>query len=131
MNIFCGHICYLIIKFIAKFHWNLSKKFEVIAYIRPWHDTGLPYHLHKSRKKEAWVGNEKPAFCSHKILNSWLRIHFNWFNRINFKLILLTLLFKSFFKTNLNSGWLPLVTWYIFNHYAMSFCKYDLSKKIR
>ena len=37
-----------------------------------------------------------------KILNSLSRIHFNWFNRIQFKLILLTLLFKSLlFMTNL------------------------------
>ena len=38
-----------------------------------------------------------------KILNSSSRIYFTWYNRTNFKLILLTLLFKSlFFKKNLN-----------------------------
>ena len=32
-NIFCGRICYVIIKFLAKFQQNLLKKFEVIAYM--------------------------------------------------------------------------------------------------
>ena len=31
-----------------------------IYYIRPWHDT------HKSRKKEAWAGDEKPALPGGK-----------------------------------------------------------------
>ena len=44
-----------------------------------------------------------------QILNSSSRIHFNWFNRIHFKLILLTLLFKSlFFKTNLKWSYILL-----------------------
>ena len=33
---FCGRICYIIIFFFPKFHWNLWKKFEVIAYISKW-----------------------------------------------------------------------------------------------
>ena len=33
---FFGRICYIIIKFFAKFYWNLLKKFEVIAYISNW-----------------------------------------------------------------------------------------------
>ena len=33
---FWGRIYYMIIKFFAKFHWNLLKKFEVIAYISNW-----------------------------------------------------------------------------------------------
>ena len=32
----CGRICYIIINFFAKFHWNLLKKFEVIAYVSNW-----------------------------------------------------------------------------------------------
>ena len=55
------------------------------------------------KKKNAWVGDEKLAlkwswvdwYCLSKILNSLSRIHFNWFNRITFKLILLTLLFNT------------------------------------
>ena len=58
------------------------------------------------------------------------RIHFNWFNRIQLKLILLTLLFKSsFFKTNLNCCYILLLD--IFNHYAMGFFKYALSRKLK
>ena len=55
------------------------------------------------KKKNAWVGDEKLAlkwswvdwYCLSKILNSLSRIHFNWFNRITFKFILLTLLFNT------------------------------------
>ena len=63
------------------------------------------------KKKGACTGDEKPTliqscvswYCPQKILKSSSRIYFNWYNRVNFKLILLTLIFKSlFFKTNLN-----------------------------
>ena len=57
------------------------------------------------KKKGTCTGNEKPTLIS-PIQNSQLlspRNYFNSYNRINFKLILLTLLFKSlFFKKNLN-----------------------------
>ena len=50
------------------------------------------------KKKEAWVGNEKPAqkqscvgwYRPCKIVNSSSRTHVNWFKEIHFKLILLT-----------------------------------------
>ena len=62
-------------------------------------------------------------YCPCKILNSSSRIHFNWFNRINFKLILLTLLFNSFLKTNLNCRYVLLLD--IFPVVAQwGFCKY-------
>ena len=66
-----------------------------------------------------------------KILNSLSRIYFNWYNRVNFKLILLTLLFKSlFFKTNLNCSYFLLLD--IFSIVTQwGFCKYVLSKKIK
>ena len=54
------------------------------------------YHLCKSRKRrfgQVMMG----WYCLCKILNSSSRIYFNWFNRIHFKLILLTLLFESLF----------------------------------
>ena len=35
-NLLCGRICYIIFNFFAKFHGNLLKKFEVIAYISNW-----------------------------------------------------------------------------------------------
>ena len=46
------------------------------------------------------------------------QIDFNLFNRIHFKLILLTLLVKSF-KTNLNCSYVLLLDVCYFNHYAM------------
>ena len=33
---FCDRICYIIIKFFAKFHQNLFNKFEVIAFVSNW-----------------------------------------------------------------------------------------------
>ena len=66
----------------------------------------LRYHPHRSRKRRLrWVGDEKPAirqscvywYCPRKVPNSLCRIHFNWFNGIDCKLILLNLLFKSLF----------------------------------
>ena len=76
------------------------------------------YHPWKSRKRRlGWVMKSPPKvklrglwYRPCKILISLLRIHLNWFNRINFKLILLTLLFKSFFlKTNLNWSYVLLL----------------------
>ena len=54
------------------------------------------YHLCKSRKRrfgQVMMG----WYCLCKILNSSSRIYFNWFNRIHFKSILLTLFFESLF----------------------------------
>ena len=83
-----------------------------IYYIRPRHDLQI-------KKKKAWSGDEKPglpggkavwADCPCKILNSSSRIHIDLFNRIHYKLILLTLLFKSlFFITNLNCSYVLLL----------------------
>ena len=39
-KICCGWICYIIINIFAKFHQNLLKKFEVIAYISNWASFG-------------------------------------------------------------------------------------------
>ena len=67
-----------------------------------------------------------------KILNSSSKIHFTWFNRINFKLILLTLIFKSLFFKRQTLTATTFVIWYIFNWYAIGgLCKYVLSKKIK
>ena len=69
---------------------------------RPWHDANEKGGLGgwwKACPNISCMG----WYCPPKILNSSSRIYFNWYNRINFKLILLTLLFKSlFFKKNLN-----------------------------
>ena len=83
-----------------------------IYYIRPRHDMQI-------KKKKAWSGDEKPglpggkaawADCPCKILNSSSRIHIDLFNRIHYKVILLTLLFKSlFFITNLNCSYVLLL----------------------
>ena len=66
-----------------------------------------------------------------KILKSSYRINFNWCNRVNFKLILQTLLFKSLFsKTNLNCSYILLLD--IFSIVTQwGFCKYVLSEKIK
>ena len=97
------------------------------------------YHPCKSRKRGACVGDEKPAliwncvswYRPRKILKDSSRIYFNWFNRLNFKLILLTLLFKSLFlKSNLNCSYFLLLE--IFSIVMQwGFCKYVLSKKIK
>ena len=69
----------------------------------------------KIKKKGPCAGNEKPAIDI----------------TVNFKLVLLTLLFKSLFlKTNLNcSYFLLLDTFSVVTQWG--FCKYVLSKKIR
>ena len=84
-------------------------------YIRSWHDAWAIAHARaitrtneqkgglggrwKARPNISFVGWYRPP----KILNSLSKIYFNWYYRINFKLILLNLLFKSlFFKRNLN-----------------------------
>ena len=86
------------------------------------------------KTKGAWSGDAKPALIQsclswyrpRKILKSSSRIYFNWHNRVNFKLILLTLLFKSlFFKTNLNCSY------FLLPDIFCKFCKYVLSKKIK
>ena len=69
------------------YYFNDVNRF-LMANIRPWHDT-------QTKKKEACVGDEKSALIQScvgwyrpcEILNSSCRIYFN---RINFKLILLT-----------------------------------------
>ena len=70
-------------------------------------------------------------YCMHKILNNSPRIHFKWFKKIHFKLILLTLLFKFlFFKTNLNCFYVLLIN--VFSIVTQrGFYKYVLSKKIK
>ena len=67
-----------------------------------WHEMRVITCAHTitctNKKKETWVGVEKSVlsqscvgwYCLWKILNSSTRIHFNWFNTIHFKLILLT-----------------------------------------
>ena len=81
---------------------------------RPWHDApaiARTLAITRANEKGGLGGRWKARpniscmgwYCPPKILNSLSRIYFNWYNRINFKLILLTLLFKSlFFKKNLN-----------------------------
>ena len=88
------------------------------------------------KKKETWVSDESCMgcmrwYCLRKILNSLSRILFNWFHRIHFQLILLTLLYKSlFFKTNLNCSYVLLLDIFSINT-QWDFCKYVLSKKIK
>ena len=65
-----------------------------------------------------------------KILNSLSRVNFYWFNRIHFKLILLTLLFKSLFnKINLNCSYSLLLD--VFSVIMpWGFFKYVISKNV-
>ena len=112
-----------------------------IYYIRPRHDMQI-------KKKKTWTGDEKPALpgsraawadCPCKILNSSFRIHFDLFIRIHYKLILLTLLFKSlFFITNLNCSYVLLLNifsvitqlgfWYFKSAFANRKFSYLVSK---
>ena len=63
------------------------------------------YYLHKLRKRRGFCRPWKshPNIKLHELISPTQKIHsspiiyFNWYNRINFKLILLTLLFKSLF----------------------------------
>ena len=88
------------------------------------------------KKTETWVSDESCMgcmrwYCLRKILNSLSRILLNWFHRIHFQLILLTLLYKSlFFKINLNSSYVLLLDIFSINT-QWDFCKYVLSKKIK
>ena len=85
------------------------------------------------KKKEIWVSDESCMgwCCLRKILKSLSRILFNWFHKIHFTLILLTLLYKSlFFKTNLNCSYILLLDIFLINT-QWDFCKYVLSKKIK
>ena len=91
---------------------------------------GPCYHPHNLKKRGL-----NRAICAgwyrpFKILNSSSRSYFNSFKGIDFKLILLTLLFKSlFFKTNLNCSFF--VTWYIFNSYSMGLLQICFLKKYK
>ena len=126
---------------VSRKHENLNiSRTKCCFFInRPWHDAVPVLSPAQIKKKESWAGNEKPAqrqscvgwYRLHKIVNSSSRIHFNWFNRIHFKLILLTLLFKSlFFKTNLNYSYNLLLD--IFSFITQwGFCKYVFSKKLK
>ena len=92
------------------------------------------YHMRKSRKRMLWQAMKSCVgwYQPRKILNSSSKIHFTWFNRINFKLILLTLIFKSLFFKRQTLTATTFVIWYIFNWYAIGgLCKYVLSKKIK
>ena len=122
-------------------HWSLFKSNFTRGYttlLSPGQYTTLLSPM-QIKKNGACAGDEKPAqiyscvgwYRLPKILNSSSRIYFNWYNRINFKLILLTLLFKSlFFKTNLNCSYFLLLD--IFSIVTQwGFCKYVLSKKIK
>ena len=122
---------------------SISQLALIYLKVRPWHDVQAIAHTRaitcanqekgglrgrwKARPNISCVGWYRPP----KILNSSSRIYFNWYNRINFKLILLTLLFKSlFFKTNLNCSYFLLLD--IFSIVTQwGFCKYVLSKKIK
>ena len=92
--------------------------------VRPWHDAWAISRPHPNISYMSW-------YSPCKILCSSSRIYFNRYNRINFKLILLTLLFKSLiFKTNLNCSCFLLLD--IFSIVMQwGFCKYVLSKKIK
>ena len=70
-----------------------------------------------------------------KILSSSYRVYFNWYSRINFKLILLnlifTLLFNSLlFKTTLYCSYVLLLD-ILLIVIQWGFCKHALSKKIK
>ena len=90
------------------------------------------------KKKGTCMDNEKPTLIKSysgwyhppKVLNSSSRIYFYWNNTINFKLILLTLLFKFLFflKKILTAAFF----WLLFSIIMQwGFCKYVLSKKIK
>ena len=83
--------------------------------------------------------NQRGLICPCKILNSSSRIHIDLFNRIHYKVILLTLLFKSlFFITNLNCSYVLLLDifsvvtqlgfWYFKSAFANRKSSYLVSK---
>ena len=109
---------------------------------RPWHDAqaiACACTITCANKEKEGLGGQWkacPKVKLHGLISLWKilnysRIHFNGFNRSHFKLILLTLLFKSlFFKTNLNCCCILLLD--IFSIIMQwGFCKYFLSKKIK
>ena len=81
----------------------------------------MHYHMRKSRKRMLWQAMKSCVGWYHprKILNTSSKIHFTWFNRINFKLILLTLILKSLFFKRQTLTATTFVIWYIFNCYAI------------
>ena len=72
-----------------------------------WHASNSPHPSYRPQKsrKQACAGNKKSTLIYScvgwhrplKILSSSSRIYFNWYNRIDFKLIILSLPFKSYF----------------------------------
>ena len=111
---------------------------------RPWLDAQVIPHTHAITRTNQKKGGLSGWWKAHpkvklhglilpvKILNSLSRIHYNWFKRINFKMILLTLLFKSlfFFKINLNCSYVWLLDMFS-TVMQWGFCIYVLSKKIK
>ena len=110
---------------------------------RPWHDARAIAHtraITRGNQENGGLDGRLKAhpkvklrglISPHKILNISSRIHFDWFNRIHFKFILLTLLFKYlFFETNLNCSYALLLDLSSIITQC-GFCKYVLLKKIK
>ena len=111
--------CYTIaLKLWDEFNANFVLLYFSSCSSRPWHDKWAVARshviTHANQEKGClggwWIAH--PRVKRHglisppKILKSLSRIHFNWFSIINFRLILLALLFTPlFFKTNLNCSY--------------------------
>ena len=122
------------------FHFHLRFKFKkqpFPVYSRPWHDARA---ITRANQEKGGLGKRwktHPKVKLHglisprKISNSSSRTHLNWFNRIYFKLIILTLFFKPLYlKTNLNFSYLLLLD--IFSTIMQwGFCKYVLLKHVK
>ena len=85
----------IIINYCLEIHLLVDFKIST----RPWHDMHgdslhLHHHPHKPRKRRlVQVMQIQSCVCWYylcKILNSSSRVYFNWYNRINFKVNLLT-----------------------------------------
>ena len=117
-TLFSSILNYIYIYIYIYTHIHIYIYVYIYIYIymyRPWHDTWAiahahAIHPHKSKKGSLcrrWKAHPNIScvgwYCLPKIIYSLFRIYFNWYNRINFELILLTLLYKSLFlKKNLN-----------------------------
>ena len=119
--------------------WPLLVMSYFYAPTRSWHDAQAIVCAHTITRVNQEKGGSGRRWKAHpkiklhgwyKILKNSSRIHFKWFKRIHFKLILM-LLFKSlFFRTNLNCKYILLID--LFSIIMQwGFSEYVLSKKIK
>ena len=102
LNLFSYFLCFPVAKFSI-----LVKVNDCITTIRPWHDVSVIAHtcsITIANQEKGGLRGWKTSLnvklhgltSSTQNSNSSFRIHFNWFSRIHFKLLILTLLFKVF-----------------------------------